>query len=104
MKEAQIISKLKHQYLLELVAVSGDPLDTLVFPYYPNGNLYDFVLSEHVDARNFFADGVSLLSMCSKIAQGMVYLHENHIIHCDLKSPNVLLTCSLDPKVGVHFL
>jgi serine/threonine protein kinase len=101
-KEAEIISKLSNVNLLELLGVSGSAatIDTLIFHYYANGNLYDFIQSEHADATKFFNSKDPLvLKLANSISDGMAYLHEKSVIHCDLKSPNILLTDTFTPKV-----
>ena len=37
--------------------------------------------------------------MCEDIALGMVYLHDRKVLHCDLKSSNILLDFSEDQKI-----
>ncbi len=37
--------------------------------------------------------------MCEDIALGMLYLHERKVLHCDLKSSNILLNDSWSIKL-----
>jgi serine/threonine protein kinase len=39
-------------------------------------------------------------NVLQELLAGLVYLHRHHIIHRDLKSPNVLLTDSGHAKIG----
>lgn len=38
-------------------------------------------------------------SFCIKILRGLEYLHENEVVHCDLKSANILTTKTGDVKL-----
>ncbi|KAG9027785.1 hypothetical protein FRB95_007392 [Tulasnella sp. JGI-2019a] len=38
-------------------------------------------------------------SVINAIASGMAYMHENHVIHGDMKAANVLLDNTLQPKI-----
>jgi len=52
----------------------------------PGGNLYDF-LHKH----NNFLDLITILKIAISISKGMDYLHQNDIIHRDLKTANLLI-------------
>jgi serine/threonine protein kinase len=38
-------------------------------------------------------------SFCVKILRGLEYLHENQVVHCDLKAANILTTKTGDVKL-----
>lgn len=38
-------------------------------------------------------------SFCTKILRGLEYLHENQVVHCDLKAANILTTKTGDVKL-----
>ena len=54
--------------------------------YMPGGNLYNFL-----HKQNDVLDLLLILKIAIQISRGMEYLHQNSIIHRDLKTANILL-------------
>ncbi|KAH0500114.1 Interleukin-1 receptor-associated kinase 4 [Microtus ochrogaster] len=88
----------QHENLVELLGFSSDSDNLcLVYAYMPNGSLLD---------RLSCLDGTPPLSwhMRCKIAQGAAngisFLHENHHIHRDIKSANILLDKDFTAKIS----
>ena len=50
------------------------------------GSLFDYLHKE-----NMRIPDDSLVDICEDIALGMTYLHSRNILHCDLKSSNILV-------------
>ncbi|GJN39932.1 hypothetical protein PR202_gb29086 [Eleusine coracana subsp. coracana] len=57
-----------------------------VSEYMPGGNLYDFL-----HKQNNFLELLTILKIAISISKGMDYLHQNNIIHRDLKTANILI-------------
>jgi serine/threonine protein kinase len=57
-----------------------------VSEYMPGGNLYDFL-----HKQNNFLELLTILKIAISISKGMDYLHQNNIIHRDLKTANLLI-------------
>ncbi|XP_008071963.2 interleukin-1 receptor-associated kinase 4 [Carlito syrichta] len=97
-QEIKVMAKCQHENLVELLGFSSDGDDLcLVYVYMPNGSLLD---------RLSCSDGTPPLSwhMRCKIAQGAAnginFLHENHHIHRDIKSANILLDEAFTAKIS----
>uniref|UniRef100_A0A8C5K1C3 Interleukin-1 receptor-associated kinase 4 n=1 Tax=Jaculus jaculus TaxID=51337 RepID=A0A8C5K1C3_JACJA len=97
-QEIKVMAKCQHENLVELLGFSSDGDDLcLVYVYMPNGSLLD---------RLSCLDGTPPLSwhMRCKIAQGaangIMFLHENHHIHRDIKSANILLDKDFTAKIS----
>lgn len=97
-QEIKVMAKCQHENLVELLGFSSDSDNLcLVYAYMPNGSLLD---------RLSCLDGTPPLSwrMRCKIAQGaangICFLHENHHIHRDIKSANILLDKDFTAKIS----
>lgn len=97
-QEIKVMAKCQHENLVELLGFSSDGDDLcLVYVYMPNGSLLD---------RLSCLDGTPALSwhVRCKIAQGSAngisFLHENHHIHRDIKSANILLDKDFTAKIS----
>ncbi|XP_013361141.1 PREDICTED: interleukin-1 receptor-associated kinase 4 isoform X2 [Chinchilla lanigera] len=97
-QEIKVMAKCQHENLVELLGFSSDGDDLcLVYVYMPNGSLLD---------RLSCLDDTPPLSwhMRCKIAQGAAngisFLHENHHIHRDIKSANILLDKDFTAKIS----
>ncbi|XP_047595694.1 interleukin-1 receptor-associated kinase 4 [Lutra lutra] len=97
-QEIKVMAKCQHENLVELLGFSNDGDDLcLVYVYMPNGSLLD---------RLSCLDDTPPLPwhMRCKIAQdaanGISFLHENHHIHRDIKSANILLDKDFTAKIS----
>lgn len=53
----------------------------------PGGSLFD-----HLHKRSTKFNDSQIINMALEMAIGMNYLHANHMLHCDLKSSNILVS------------
>ncbi|KAG5717581.1 Light-sensor Protein kinase [Termitomyces sp. T112] len=88
-REAVVWGQLSHPNILPFYGIHrlNDPRRRLclISPWMTNGNVSDFLTTRpHLDRTPFVHDVVS----------GIEYLHENGVVHGDLKSLNILVTDS----------
>ncbi|KAG9123474.1 hypothetical protein FRC07_014889 [Ceratobasidium sp. 392] len=84
-KELYAWSKCDHPNVLELLGlaeVRGQI--AMVSPWMVNGDVGSFLRRQSPTGDR--------CSMCAQVAEGLVYLHANHIVHGDVKGLNVLVS------------
>lgn len=86
--ELQVLTRLNHRNIITLFgACHVDGFILLCMEYATAGSLSSYLHNDG-GAYNWWTIKRWALEICA----GMTYLHEQHIIHRDLKSPNILLT------------
>lgn len=95
-QEVTILREVKHRNVVRFIGACTKPPDfCIVTEYMPGGSLYSFLHKQ---------DNILQLSLLLKFAldvcKGMVYLHQNNIIHRDLKTANLLLDSNNVVKVA----
>ncbi|KAI5116781.1 hypothetical protein M0805_008735 [Coniferiporia weirii] len=92
-KEIYIWSKLDHRNLLRLqgyITITEGNLPALVSEWMENGTVLNYVKS-HTDC--------DVMHLILGLAEGLAYLHDNGVIHSDIKSDNVLVSSSGDAVI-----
>ncbi|XP_034227573.1 G-type lectin S-receptor-like serine/threonine-protein kinase LECRK3 [Prunus dulcis] len=89
--EVNAIGRTHHKNLVKLLGYCHDGSNRLlVYEYMTNGSLADFLFRS--DGRPAWEERIGIVL---NVAQGILYLHEEcvtQIIHCDIKSENILLS------------
>ncbi|KAF8211584.1 kinase-like domain-containing protein, partial [Mycena galopus ATCC 62051] len=86
-REALIWRQLSHPNLLPFFGLYMlDSRLCLVSPWMDNGDLKHFLSNA--------PSGVDRVSLIVDLATGLDYLHSKHVVHGDLKTPNILVTPS----------
>lgn len=88
LKETEVLGRLRHPNVLLFMGVSFTPQyrGILVTEYLEGGSLFDHL---HRRGTNFSDEKQRRIAL--DIALGMNYLHGKKILHCDLKSSNILI-------------
>lgn len=98
-EEIELSASLVHPNIIEFLGVAWNTLSNLemVLQFLPTGNLHNY-LEEHGDKLSWARHKIH---MAIGVAQALKYLHActPPLIHRDIKSNNILLTESLEPKV-----
>ncbi|GKB04081.1 phloem protein 2-like protein [Tanacetum coccineum] len=94
-KEIDVLSELNHKNLVSLVGFCYEYGEMIIiYDYASNGSFEKYIRN----VQNL--KGEQRLQICIDAAQGLNYLHNHHIIHRDVKSPNILLGDSWEGMIG----
>ncbi|WVZ19986.1 hypothetical protein V8G54_007308 [Vigna mungo] len=86
-QEVYILSKIQHKNVVKFVGACTKPPNLyLVTEYMPGGSMFDFLHKQKTALAL-----PSLLKVAIDVSEGMKYLHQNNIIHRDLKAANLLI-------------
>lgn len=95
MKEAKIMSGLRHPNVVLFMGFCRPPQTCMVFEYIKRGSLYDLLYRER---RKFSIHEVT--KVIDDIACGMCYLHGAGVVHRDLKPANILVSEHMQCKIA----
>ena len=97
-KEAKIMAEHKSEFIVELVGITQKAKHyCIVMELMPKLSLHHFLKN---DPNNSSITLLQIVNVSLDICQGLIVLHENKIVHRDLKSHNVLLDNNLRAKIG----
>ncbi|KAJ1980979.1 Protein kinase of the Mitotic Exit Network [Dimargaris cristalligena] len=95
MKEVELLQSLRHSRVVQYEGFIKTPTDlNIVMEYVENGSLYHTL-------KSFGAFPEKLvLAYIVKIIEGLIYLHDKQVVHCDLKAANILTTKKGNTKLS----
>ncbi|KAL0550613.1 hypothetical protein IC582_015135 [Cucumis melo] len=95
-QEVYIMRKVRHKNVVQFIGACTKPPNLcIVTEFMSRGSVYDFLHKQ----RGVF-NLPSLLKVAIDISRGMNYLHQNNIIHRDLKTANLLMDDNMVVKVA----
>ena len=95
MNEANLISKLKHPQIVQLLDIGfNDTTPFLIMKYFPNGSLL------HIYPKGFILPIEVIIRYVKQIADALQYAHNRNIVHCDIKPENILLDNESNPVLS----
>ncbi|GAB4827705.1 hypothetical protein Ancab_034593 [Ancistrocladus abbreviatus] len=101
-REVKKLGKIRHHNLVALEGYYWTPsLQLLIYEFVSSGSLYKHL---HEGSGGSFLSWNNRFSIILGMAKGLAYLHQVNVIHYNLKSSNILIDSSGDPKVGDYGL
>ncbi|KAF4699801.1 hypothetical protein FOZ62_008013 [Perkinsus olseni] len=109
--ELNTLARLRHPNITLLLGISLTPRYSLLTEYVPCGSLFDLLHRSHPGHKKGHEIGgwslPRVVSIAREICLGMSYLHTHGVLHCDLKSSNVLISENWEVKIcdfGLSFM
>ncbi|XP_057972182.1 probable LRR receptor-like serine/threonine-protein kinase IRK [Malania oleifera] len=97
-REVKKLGKIRHQNLVALEGYYWTPsLQLLIYEYISCGSLYKHL---HEESGQNCLSWRQRFSIVLGMAKGLAHLHQLNVIHYNLKSTNILIDSSGEPKVG----
>ncbi|XP_047983886.1 probable receptor-like protein kinase At1g33260 [Salvia hispanica] len=95
-QELEILLRINHPYIVKLLGYCGEDREegTLILEHAVNGNLHE-KLHSSISSLSWRRR----MAIAFQLATAIDYLHQNCIIHCDIKSSNILLDDKLNCKL-----
>ncbi|KAG6671633.1 hypothetical protein I3843_16G014400 [Carya illinoinensis] len=85
--EVAILREVQHKNVVQFIGACTKPPNLcIITEYMPGGSLYDYLHKNHN-----ILELPQLLKFAIDVSKGMEYLHQNNIIHRDLKTANLLM-------------
>ncbi len=85
LKEAKLLSHLKHKNVINIYGAGGDNRKlVVVMEYAPGGSLADRMIKPYPYEK--------AMAIAAEVAEGLDFAHKNNIIHGDLRPSNILFT------------
>ncbi|KAL3504424.1 hypothetical protein ACH5RR_034265 [Cinchona calisaya] len=95
-QEVAILRQVQHRNVVRFIgACTKSPNFWIVTEYMPGGSLYEYLHKNHI-----VLNLPQLLKFAIDVCKGMEYLHQNNIIHRDLKTANLLMDSENAVKVA----
>lgn len=107
--ECNALRNVRHRNLVHILTACssidsrGIDFKALVYEFMPRGDLHQFLHSARGDESSSNSNGISLaqrLSIVADVSDAVAYLHQESIVHCDLKPRNILLDDDIVAHVG----
>ncbi|KAL0401087.1 UNVERIFIED_CONTAM: putative LRR receptor-like serine/threonine-protein kinase IRK [Sesamum latifolium] len=101
-REIKKLGKVRHVNLVALDGYYWTPsLQLLIYEYVPGGNLYKHL---HEGSSGNYLSWNKRFNIILGAAKGLAHLHQMKVIHYNLKSSNILIDSSGEPKVADYGL
>ncbi|MGH9921457.1 MAG: protein kinase domain-containing protein, partial [Nitrososphaerales archaeon] len=99
-EERDMLCDLSHERIVRVIFAGETEFGDLQLPWYimefigPSSNLSDYLRTQEIDD---LANLNTLTNIIIDISSAIEYLHQNRIVHCDIKTDNILIKMDKRP-------
>ncbi|KAG8387887.1 hypothetical protein BUALT_Bualt02G0068200 [Buddleja alternifolia] len=93
--EITTLGRFRHKTVVPLIGFCHEFDRLIIYKFMPNGSLHDCLFSS-----NIIMEWPLRVRIAVGIAKGIVWLHENRVVHRGISSKCVLLDENFDPKIS----
>lgn len=102
-REISIMMIFQHPTIIKFYGYSPIDLEkthhpTIIMDLAQEGSLYDVLMNVRMNSIKNFTNTKRQIILTG-VARGMMFLHQHHVIHRDLKTSNILLDAQLRPHI-----
>jgi serine/threonine protein kinase len=98
LREIRYLQKLRHPRLVSFLGFCNRPPHIhLLMEFMPGGSLHALLFNSSARGRRLSFERKA--RMAHQVADGLAYLHEQHVVHRDLKTMNIVLDLALSCKI-----
>ncbi|KAK4771263.1 hypothetical protein SAY87_031795 [Trapa incisa] len=97
-REVRTLGKIRHPNIVSLQGYYWEPsIQLLIYEFVPSGSLHRHIHDAGADSCLTWRQRFNVIL---GMARGLAHLHRMNVIHYNLKSTNIILDTSGDPRVG----
>ncbi|CAL1706475.1 unnamed protein product [Somion occarium] len=101
LREALVWQQLHHPFILPFLGIDHStfsPYYSIISPWMNNGNIIQYMNGKVLISPS--SDPLPLTRWFREIAEGLGYLHSEHIVHADLRGANILIDAEQHIRLG----
>eukprot|EP00759_Apiculatamorpha_spiralis_P024811 PhF_6_TR27974/c0_g1_i1/m.41389 len=97
LSEIEVMTMLQHDNVVQYFRLEKGEGELNIFMEFASGGALDGYITEH---RGTPLSANDIADIVRDIVEGLRYVHSQHVVHCDIKPPNILKSATGNWKLG----